>query len=308
MNDMLETSDIWDYKTQKYYDKYISVDGELKDTRVTLTMTMMDYELFLKHYNVKEFEILDGCYFKAEVGLFDEYIEKYKKIKMESKGAIRQLAKLFLNNLYGKMASSTDSSFKVAKVKDDGTIGFYPVKQKDKKPGYIPVGTAITSYARCFTINAAQANYHGPDKPGFIYADTDSIHCDLKIEEVTGVKIDPKEFCCWAYESSWDIGYYVRQKTYLERIVAKDGVPVDKSYFDIKCAGMTDKCKQLFEDSILQTDIIKQQIKYKPDEWLFVREKRKIEDFDIGLIVPGKLAPKRIRGGVVLQETTYKMR
>ena len=57
-----------------------------------------------------DFEILDGCYFNSAIGIFDRYIEKYKKIKLESKGAKRELAKLFLNNLYGKMASSTDSS------------------------------------------------------------------------------------------------------------------------------------------------------------------------------------------------------
>ena len=35
---------------------------------------------------------------------------------MNSKGAMRTLAKLFLNNLYGKLASSTKSSFKKAYV------------------------------------------------------------------------------------------------------------------------------------------------------------------------------------------------
>lgn len=87
---------------------------------------------------------------------FDKYIDKYRKIKMESEGAVRTLAKLFLNNLYGKMASSPDSSFKVASVKEDGSLTFRVVHQEDKKPGYIAVGSAITSYAREFTIRAAQ--------------------------------------------------------------------------------------------------------------------------------------------------------
>ena len=33
-----------------------------------------------------------------------------------------------------------------------------------------------------------------------------------------------------------------------------------------------------------------------------------LTDFKIGLKVEGKLTPKRIRGGVVLKETTYEMR
>ena len=125
-----------------------------------------------EHYELVDFEILDGCWFYAMAGIFDEYIEKYKKIKMESKGAMRELAKLFLNNLYGKMASSTDSSFKVAYIKDDKSLGFIRIAENNKKPGYIPVGSAITSYARNFTIRAAQANYHGKNERGFISSQT----------------------------------------------------------------------------------------------------------------------------------------
>ena len=73
------------------------------------------------------------------------------------------------------MASNTNSSFKVAYVKENNTIGFFTVPANDKQPGYIPVGAAITSYARNFTIRAAQKNYHSVDEPGFIYADTDSL-------------------------------------------------------------------------------------------------------------------------------------
>ncbi len=35
---------------------------------------------------------------------------------------------------------------------------------------------------------------------------------------------------------------------------------------------------------------------------------RTLEDFKIGLRVPGKLMPKRIKGGVLLIDTTYEMR
>ena len=71
---------------------------------------------------------------------------------MENKGANRELAKLFLNNLYGKMASSKDSSYKIAFIDSDNSLKFEGVKDNSKLPGYI----------------AAQANYYG-------YVDTDSI-------------------------------------------------------------------------------------------------------------------------------------
>ena len=303
----LETSDIYDKKTGKYYSKYTDIDGNIVDTRVELVLTMTDYALFKDHYELVDFEILDGCWFYTQIGIFDEYMEKYKKIKMESKGALRELAKLFLNNLYGKMASNTDSSFKLAYVKEDKSIGFLPVKESNKKPGYIPVGSAITSYARNFTIRAAQKNYHGVNERGFIYADTDSIHCDLSPEEITGIKVHDKDFCCWKLESCWDIGIFARQKTYIEHITHENCVPVEETYYNIKCAGMPQKCKDLFELSMNGYEP-KEGDNYTEEELQFLSTKRELEDFKVGLKVPGKLIPKRIRGGVLLVETSYEMR
>ena len=303
----LETSDVYDKKTGKYYDKYRGQDGELVDTRVELTFTMTDYQLFLEHYNPVDFEILDGCWFWAEVGIFDRYIERYKKLKLESTGAKRELAKLFLNNLYGKMASSTDSSFKIAYIKEDKTIGYYPVTQHGKKPGYIPIGSAITSYARNFTIRAAQMNYHGVGKRGFIYADTDSIHCDLKPSEIVGITVHDKNFCCWKLESCWDEAYFTRQKTYIEHVTHEDCEPVEHPYYNIKCAGMPQKCKDLFQVS-MQGYIPSEYDNYTEEELEFVMTKRELSDFKVGLRVPGKLRPMRVRGGIILVDTPYQMR
>jgi hypothetical protein len=268
---------------------------------------MTDYELLKDHYELVDFEILDGCWFYAEVGLFDTYINKYKEIKLNSTGALRELAKLFLNNLYGKMASSTDSSFKIAFVKENGAIGFKTVSEQNKKPGYIPVGSAITSYARDFTIRVAQKNYHGADARGFAYADTDSIHCDLAPEEIVGIKVHDKNFCCWKLESCWDVGYFTRQKTYIEHVIMENLEPVDKPYYNVKCAGMSDKCKQLFMRSV-QRKAIRGDKGCTKEEMLFLAKHRKLEDFDIGLVVPGKLKPKRIKGGVLLVTEPYEMR
>ena len=303
----LESSDVYNKRTGTYNAFYTDFDGSVKDTRVTLTLTMTDFRLFLEHYNVLDFEILDGCYFVSRKGIFDEYIEKYKKIKLESKGAMRELAKLFLNNLYGKMASSTDSSFKVPYIKDDKSIGYYPVSENDKTPGYIPIGSAITSYARNFTIRAAQKNYHGVDKPGFIYADTDSIHCDLKPEQIEGITVHDKNFCCWKLESCWDVGLFTRQKTYIEHVTHEDLELIESPYYNVKCAGMPQKCKNLFLLSMEGYEP-KEGDKYSEDELEFLSKKRELTDFKIGLKVPGKLMPKRIRGGTLLVETFYEMR
>ena len=303
----LESSDVYDKKTCAYYDHYYSKDGVLHDTRVELTLTMTDFILMREHYELVDFEIIDGCWFYTQVGIFDEYINKYKKIKMNSKGALRELAKLFLNNLYGKMASSDDSSFKLAFLKPDGSVGYMSVPAHDKKVGYIPVGSAITSYARNFTIRAAQKNYHGVNNRGFIYADTDSIHCDLEPQEIVGIRVDDKDFCCWKLESCWDIAIFARQKTYIEHVTHEDLHPIEKPYYNVKCAGMPAKCKKLFLKSVEGFDE-KELETMEDEEKEFLKTKRTILDFKVGLIVPGKLLPKRIKGGVLLMDTTYEMR
>lgn len=315
----LETSDILNKRTGEYHTCYKDLRGNVQQATVTMTLTMTDFELIKEHYDLVDFEVLDGCYFDSMIGLFDDYIEKYKKIKMESEGALRELAKLFLNNLYGKMASSTNSSFKYAYIREDYSIGFVEVEEYNKEEGYIPIGSAITSYARNFTIRAAQMNYHGADKAGFIYADTDSIHCDIPPEEIKGIKTDAVKFCCWKLEAEWDKAIFTRQKTYIERVVAESDKSGNRKsvepYYNVKCAGMPENCKELFIYSL--EGLLEQEFQEKyPHVWEklsqenreFVTTPRTLEDFKVGLKINGKLLPKRIRGGILLKETTYEMR
>lgn len=287
--EMLESSDIVNKTTGESTAYKYNDEGVIVPATVTMTMTMTDYILFREHYYVTDFEILDGCWFATEIGIFDDYINHWAKIKMTSTGAMRTEAKLFLNNLYGKMASNDNSSFKYAYMKEDESVGFVAVEAHNKQAGYIAVGSAITSYARNFTIRAAQKNYHGVSNPGFIYADTDSIHCDLSPEQIQGVPVDSVKFCHWKLESSWDKAIFVRQKTYIEHVVAENLEPIDNQYWNVKCAGMPDRAKQVFIDRMERGECT-------------------LTDFKVGLTVPGKLVPKRIKGGVLLVDTNYQMR
>lgn len=307
-NECLKSSDVYSTVYGEYLRTYINPNGEVEEARPEMTLTMTDFLLLQEHYYLEDFEILDGCWFEGKIGLFDMYIDKYKKIKQNSKGAIRELAKLFLNNLYGKMASSNVSSFKYCVPKDDGTFTFWQIEEHNKKVGYIPVGSAITSYARNFTIRTAQKNYYGENERGFIYADTDSIHCDLKPEELKGVKVHETDFCCWKLEGYWDKAIFTRQKTYIEHITHQDNEELVEPYYLVKCAGMPEKCKDLFIKSLTGNCTEQEYNNLKEEEKNFVSVKRDITDFNVGLVVPSKLRPKRIKGGVVLVDTTYEMR
>lgn len=259
-----------------------------KEAVVTLTLTCLDYELFKMQYDVLDEEVLDGCWFESKVGIFDDYINKYAKIKMESKGAMRTLAKLFLNNLYGKLATSPDSSFKVPRLRADGVVTFDTVVERNKETVFIACGSAITSYAKNFTIRTAQKNYYGVDKAGFIYADTDSIHCDFSADKLVDVPIHPTKFNHWKVECSWDVAQFVRQKTYIEHVTHEDLKPVEDPFYSVKCAGLPDPCKNIFVKGLLDG-------------------KYTLADFKVGLKLDGKLLPRRVKGGIVLTETEFTM-
>ena len=299
--EMLESSDIVDKYTGKSSTYYVDFDGNIKKAIVEMTLTQTDFELLKEHYNLIDFEILDGCYFYSIGGIFDEYINKYAKIKQTSKGSKRTLAKLYLNNLYGKLSSSDNSSFKLAYITEDGSIGFTTHEEHEKNTMYIAVGSAITSYARNFTIRHAQKNYKY-----FIYADTDSIHCCCDKSKIKDIKIHPTDFCAWKLESFWDEAIFVRQKTYIEHVTHEDETLLDSPYYNVKCAGMPENCKQLFLKSM--TDFDKKELEnYNAEQREFLKTKRTLKDFKVGLEIFGKLRPVRIKGGIVLQETTYKM-
>lgn len=288
-NEMLKSSKV-EYK------------DEVFDTLVDMTMTMTDYIRFCEFYNVYNFEFIDACFFDKMPDLFTEYIEKYRKIKETSVGSCRVISKLFLNNLYGKMATSDDSSYKTYYI-DDGVIKWHTVQENNKDVIYIPIGSAITSYARDYTIRHAQANYHGLNERGFIYADTDSLHCDLSEEELVDIEVHKTEFGKWDIEKRWEEGVFVRQKTYVEKEKKKKDIVVNVVYNGVKgsqktfftytdvsitCAGMGKKAKM---------NVIH---RFKKGESLLA--------FTHGLTVDGNLKFKQIKGGALLIEDSFEIK
>lgn len=119
----------------------------------------------------------------------------------------------------------------------------------------------------------------------------------------------PTDFCCWKLESEWDIAYFTRQKTYIEHVVKSDGEPCNPRY-DVRCAGMSETCKDLFLHAISDKapEAFPRYNELPEEQQQFLQNKLTLTDFDIGLKIPGKLTPRQIPGGVLLTETTYEMR
>ena len=264
-------------KHSRFVDNEYLTDSGIEP--VALTLTSVDLKLFLEQYDVWDLNYESGWKFKAMRGLFTEYIDKWIKVKNEAtisgnKG-IRQVAKIMLNSLYGKFATSLDVQSKIPYLEND--IVKYKLGEKDTKDGvYLPMGAFITAYARDKTIRTSQAikdysiKKYGVDM--YCYSDTDSIHTILPIEELKQFcEIDDVELGKWKHESHFTRAKFIRQKTYLEEI---DGE------IQITCAGLPQRC-------------------YDQVTW---------DNFKEGMKVDGKLTFTHVKGGVILKETEFTIK
>ena len=247
---------------------------------VCLVLTNVDLKLFFEQYEVYNLNFECGWKFKGISGIFTEYIDKWIKVKNEAtlsgnKG-LRTLAKLMLNALYGKFATSMEVKSKIPYLADDEII-HYKYSEESLKDGiYLPIGAFITAYAREKTIKTSQAikdysiKKYGKDL--YYYSDTDSIHCGLTIEELKlFCDIDNVRLGAWKHEGDFTKAKFIRQKCYLEEI---------EGNINITCAGMPKTC-------------------YDFVTW---------ENFKTGFSCGGKLTFKHIKGGVKLIETEFTIK
>ena len=144
-------------KENEYLESY-NVDGKLDP--IVLTLTSVDLKLFLEQYNVENIEYLSGWKFKAVDFLFKDYINKWitRKIEAGKEGnsGKRQMAKLQLNSLYGKLATTLEAQSKIPYLGEDEIVHYRLGEKEDKEGVYLPAGTFITAYAREVTIRTSQ--------------------------------------------------------------------------------------------------------------------------------------------------------
>lgn len=276
----IQIKDTGRFKSTEYLKTSRDKFGE---TEVTLVLTNVDLELFFEHYNVENVEWEGGWKFKQCVGVFQEYIDHWTKIKVDNsheKNALYTLAKLMLNSLYGKFATNPERQGKYPYLNKEGAISYTLKPNEMGKPVYTAMGAFITAWARHKTITAAQSVY---DR--FIYADTDSIH--LTGSEIPDLEIHDSALGYWGWEGTFKRGRFLRAKTYVEDMYAKEGDngklkhcspdEATTSIFYVTCAGMPDNVKESVT-------------------W---------DNFHVGLSLPGKLVPSHVPGGIVLKPTNY---
>ena len=204
---------------------------------ITLYLTKPDFELFFEHYNVYEPIYNGGWKFKQSSGNFDNYIDYWTEQKIqagkEGNQPQRQISKLMLNSLYGRLGISGKARQK-APLLSDGIIKFILQDEETRETCYVAAASYITSYGRNRTIRTSQIikdytlNKYGEDR--YYYSDTDSIHAgitDEDLEELKDIiKVDDYELGYWAKEAEFDRALYIRQKCYIEEIKGKIEVTV----------------------------------------------------------------------------------
>ena len=253
-----------------------------------LWLTRIDYELFREQYDVEHLQFCGGYYFHGKVNdTFAEYIDFFMSMKEEAtisgnKG-MRTIAKLFLNNLYGKFGTSPNKGKKLISYDNIHDKIVYTRVEEEGPTIYVPVATYITSAARAFTIRACQkVRDYSLEKYGFdafLYSDTDSLHTLLPEEDIRQI-LDCHEtrLGAWDIEMHFTRAKYLRQKCYIEEVEV-DG----EKHIAVTVAGLPKNMHDL-----VTFDNFKVGVKYsKPD---------------------GKKRFKHVSGGVVLIDVDFQIK
>lgn len=249
----------------KGFSQFISTEyqTEIRDP-VTMMCTNVDLALWQDHYDLDIQSWNGGWLFHGVEGVFNDYIDKWSKVKENSDGGMRMIAKLHLNSLYGKFATNPNVTPKIPVMRDN-IVQLTIAAEETREPVYTAMGVFITAYARDVTVRAAQRHY-----PAFAYADTDSLHLMLDDDPAT-LDIDPKRLGAWKFEYAYQNAIFVRAKAYIERLESGEYVT--------HIAGLPEK----------------------------IAHAATFDDFTEGHVFTGKLRPKRVPGGIVLEETTFEL-
>lgn len=263
--------------------------------QIVLTLTNIDLELIRDNYKLKDIEYVCGWKFRAVTGIFDSYIDYWTDIKIQAtkdgNPGLRSIAKLMLNALYGKFATSPYVRSAIPYQTENG-VKFRKTEKVEREKNqrvYLPVGEYITSIARNKTIRSCKACI---DR--IIYSDTDSMHL-LGNSIPEGIEVDSVKLGAWKIEETWIKGKFLRAKTYIEELIISD-----KEY------------EKLIEEktpNVYEKDGIKHRLKVTVAGLPKTAHGNvTFENFTEGAVFGGKLMPKTVKGGVVLVDTTFKIK
>lgn len=253
----------------------------------------------LKRFYHVDYDIIDVWYFKGEK-YFKDFINTYydlRKTYKKSKDPREQTIKLLLNSAYGKFGQKPDkktifySENKYEKgeyiytTQNNNNLIVDVVRNQDSAIGdlncyicdyelsksnsiNVAIASCITMFAR---VKLQDAIYNNIDN--FIYCDTDSIF--LK-DKAKGIDVDENKLGAWKLEMEFDgieLGGAKLYQIYLKNVVIKSAL-----------SGMN---KKWAKENL------------KPNDIITLNKK-----LDIG----SKLLKRKVKGGIVLEETEFTIK
>lgn len=262
--------------TSRFAETEYLTEGE----NVVLCVTNIDLEMIKDCYHLAGVTFMGGLKFRACNNLFKKYIDKYIAQKIEASksgnGALREQAKLMLNSLYGKFASKVSRTPMKLFLNDKELLSNKKLEDEEYfvNPYYTALASFITAYARRETITGANSNYDT-----FMYADTDSLHLNVKQEDVKEIKLNidwnnSGDLMLWKIELFFDDALYLGAKKYMEH-------DPKENKWDIKCAGLPQDAKELIISK---------------------------EQFFVGATFDGKKAQKTVRNGVLILPAKFSIK
>lgn len=233
-----------------------------------LTLSSVDLKLFFDHYKAEDIEWLGGYKFRGAYHMFDDYVNYWTAEKVE--------------------ASRTGDSARrtLAKLMQNSLIGKFGKRPKGKsKIPYMQDGVLKFKLSDdeehgklyipigVFVLSYARdfiIRMAQKYKKRFLYSDTDSLHLlGDKIPE--DMEIDNAELGKFKMESKFKRAKFLGAKCYCEE---------EEGGLKVTCAGLPHK----------------------------LHDKVNFDDFKIGMEINGKLLPKQVVGGVILEKTTFTLK
>ena len=262
----------------------------------TLICNYEEFELYKEHYDIVNYEITQCVVFKCVKGvIFEDYINTFYKMKEkateEGDKAMREIAKLFLNTLYGKFGMTpTRTNYERFynllenkwEIEKDREYYYYDKEGNQVFEKFSPNGnwiypflaSCVTSYARIYLTKMIDKIPY----ECFLYCDTDSIHFidndkyGLKDMEKDGL-IHKTDLGKFDNEDNTLCSVYLAPKKY-------GYISMKANEIIIKCAGLPDDAKEKITT---------------------------IENFYYGYKTDSKLNINRCKGGIDLIHCKYEI-
>lgn len=268
---------------------YMSFSGDY----ISMTITNIDFKYILKFYKC-EWTFNYGYKWRTKSGVFKNYADIFMKLKAESKGPRREVAKKLLNMCYGKTAMSGLCETKNYYINEFGGVSseIVGLEYDDEQLQYFVVGISICAYARADLFE----NMLLIGCENVLYTDTDSIKFILRDKSILDkMKLDDKKLGFWKIEGNPTIFKPLAPKKYIyyenKRLhITSAGFSHDEVFKALNCPYVLNE-KGQFESVELEE---KEAFEY-------------INKFDFGLKVECKQA-KIVEGGRLIMEVTKEIK